>query len=102
MLVISGKANENDTERFNYLKSKGFEVWACGTDKRDGADRYFEFHNLPCKENRIVIRGVRSEVEELSKIIPVNNTVSIMLAEAYFSGKKKYFLMAVRWMQMKK
>ena len=59
------------------------EVWTVGTHKIKNADRYYEFHglNVPGRE---MVRDVISEVKTCAELIPLNNSVSVMLAEAFF------------------
>lgn len=77
-IAIIGKGNNTP---FKTFKELGFEVWACGTDERDGADRYFEFHNLNYKD-RLMIRDCPN-VRKYSKLLPLNNSISIMVIQAY-------------------
>jgi len=61
------------------------DVWTVGTHKIANADRYYEFHgiNVPGRE---MVRNVSTQTELMAELIPLNNSVCIMLAEAYFEG----------------
>lgn len=63
------------------------EVWTVGTHKIKNADRYYEFHGLDVP-GRTMVRDVISEVKTCAELIPLNNSVSVMLAEAFFEGYK--------------
>ena len=63
------------------------EVWTVGTHKIKNADRYYEFHGLEVP-GREMVRDVSNEVKIYAKFIPLNNSVSVMLAEAFFEGYK--------------
>lgn len=85
-LFIFGKA-DSDFHDFNLIKKRNNEIWATGTDPRDGADKYFEFHGIEYK-NRKMIRDVDFEVYVLSKILPLNNSISLMIIQAVIWGYK--------------
>lgn len=89
-LVIVGKAAFQS--EIDALKNSGYEIWMLGTDTNDGADEYFEFHGLDFK-NRIMTRSVNHLVELTSHLLPLNNSISIMLVEAYFRGYKNILLL---------
>lgn len=61
------------------------EVWTVGTHKIKNADRYYEFHGLSVS-GREMVRDVQSEVKVAADLIPLNNSICVMLAEAYFEG----------------
>lgn len=61
------------------------EVWTVGTHKIENADRYYEFHGIDVP-GREMVRDVISEVKTCAELIPLNNSVSVMLAEAFFEG----------------
>lgn len=61
------------------------EVWTVGTHKIKHADRYYEFHGIEVP-GRQMVRDVRSEVKVASSLLPLNNSVSVMLIEAFFEG----------------
>lgn len=85
-LFIFGKA-DSDFYDFNLIKKRNNEIWATGTDPRDGADKYFEFHGIEYK-NRKMIRDVDFEVYVLSKFLPLNNSISLMIIQAVIWGYK--------------
>jgi hypothetical protein len=62
------------------------EVWTVGTHKIEHADRYYEFHGLAISSDRPVFRDVSDDVKAVSSLLPVNNSASAMLLEAYFEG----------------
>lgn len=64
------------------------EVWTVGTHKIKNADRYYEFHGLALSTDRPVFRDVSNDVKAVSSLLPVNNSISAMLLEAYFEGYK--------------
>lgn len=79
-LAIVGNARTVQPEEL-----EGYEVWALGTGNYEKADRYYEFHGLPCKEptfrmNNIPIDALHREG------LPLMNSICIMLAEAIYSG----------------
>lgn len=61
------------------------EVWTVGTHKIKNADRYYEFHGIDVP-GREMVRSVSSKVETCAELLPLNNSVCVMLAEAYFEG----------------
>lgn len=61
------------------------EVWTVGTHKIKNADRYYEFHGIDVP-GREMVRDVSSEVKTCAELIPLNNSVSVMLVEAFFEG----------------
>ena len=79
---VQGKAGED--AKVDY---PDYEVWTVGTHKIKNADRYYEFHGLDVP-GREMVRDVISEVKTCAKLIPLNNSVSVMLAEAFFEGYK--------------
>ena len=80
---VKGKAGED--AKVDYPDC---EVWTVGTCKIKNADRYYEFHGLPTSADRHVFRGVSDDVKAVSSLLPVNNSISAMLLEAYFEGYK--------------
>lgn len=82
-LIICGKANLNITA--TQLKTRGTELWMCGTDPRDGADKYFEFHGLKVPHDNVI---TELPEEVYSQGIPVNNTIAAMLVYAWLQGYK--------------
>ena len=61
------------------------EVWTVGTHKIKNADRYYEFHGIDVP-GREMVRSVSDDVKAVSSLLPVNNSISAMLLEAYFEG----------------
>ena len=80
-LIICGKANMERS--IAEIKEKNSELWMCGTDPREGADRYFELHGIEVKHQN-VITELPKKVYELG--LPVNNTICALLVFAYLSG----------------
>ena len=63
------------------------EVWTVGTHKIKNADRYYEFHGLDVP-GREMVRDVSTDTKLLGVLLSLNNSVCVMLAEAYFEGYK--------------
>lgn len=86
-LIILGKARIQGKQcidaRVDYPDC---EVWTVGTHKIKNADRYYEFHGLGTATDRPVLRDVSNDVKAISSLLPVNNSISAMLLEAYFEG----------------
>lgn len=82
-LIICGKANMEKSVA--ELKEKNSELWMCGTDSREGADRYFELHGISTNHQNVT-RELQKEVYELG--LPVNNTICALLVYAFISGYK--------------
>lgn len=61
------------------------EVWTVGTHKIKNADRYYEFHGLSM-EGREMIRRVSQMMSVYAEELPLNNSVSVMLMQAYIEG----------------
>ena len=83
-LIICGKANMEKSVA--EIKEKNSELWMCGTDKREGADRYFELHGIKVKHENVTTE-LPAKVYELG--LPVNNTICALLVFAYLSGYTK-------------
>ena len=83
-LIICGKANMEKS--VTEIKEKNSELWMCGTDCREGADRYFEFHGIKVNHENVTTE-LPKEVYELG--LPVNNTICVLLAYAFICGYKK-------------
>ena len=87
-LIILGKAPvQGKTGIDAKVDYPDCEVWTAGTHKIKNADRYYEFHGLDVS-GREMVRDVSSEVKTCAELIPLNNSVSVMLAEAFFEGYK--------------
>lgn len=88
-LIILGKAPVKGKQGIDAREDfPDCEVWTVGTHKIKHADRYYEFHGLPIPTDRHVFRDVSDDVKAVSSLLPVNNSVSAMLLEAYFEGYK--------------
>jgi hypothetical protein len=86
-LIILGKAPVKGTQGFDArVDFPDCEVWTVGTHRIENADRYYEFHGLPISADRPVFRDVSDDVKAVSSLLPVNNSISAMLLEAYFEG----------------
>ena len=87
-LIILGKAHVQGKAGIDAkVDFPDCEVWTVGTHKIKNADRYYAFHGLGIA-GREMVRDVISEVKTCAKLIPLNNSVSVMLAEAFFEGYK--------------
>ena len=88
-LIILGKAPVAGKRCIDAKKDfPGCEVWTVGTHCIENADRYYEFHGLHY-QNRVMIREASDAVRSVSSLLPLNNSISIMLMEAYFEGYKE-------------
>lgn len=90
-LIICGKANQ-DIPVKKLRTSKNDEVWLCGTDSREGADLYFEIHNIKVPHENVV-RKFGEEVYNNKSGITVGNTISGMLIYAWLHGYKDITLL---------
>lgn len=63
------------------------EVWTVGTHKIKNADRYYEFHglNVPGRE---MVRDVSWWTKQKADELPMNNSICVMLMEAYYEDYK--------------
>lgn len=85
-LVILGKAPVEGKRGADARDDwPGCEVWTVGTHRISNADRYYEFHGIDVS-GRMMTRGISPDAERLGMILPLNNSVSAMLAEAYIEG----------------
>ena len=80
-LIICGKGNDHIP--LNEIAEEGAEIWLHGTDRRDGADWYFELHGIDT--------GRENTVYEIPETVygtglPINNTICAMLVCAWLSG----------------
>lgn len=83
-LIICGKANQN--KPVSKLKdSPEDEVWLCGTDRRRGADLYFEIHGIKVNHEN-VIRMFGEEIYYNESGLSPSNTISGMLIYAWLHG----------------
>lgn len=83
-LIICGKANQ-DIPVEKLRKNKTDEVWLCGTDKRKGADLYFEIHGIKTSHKNVVEKFSK-EVYNNGCGLTVSNTISGMLIYAWQHG----------------
>jgi len=63
------------------------EVWTVGTHKIKNADRYYEFHGLEVA-GRKMVRDVSWWTKQKAEELPLNNSICVMLMEAYYEGYK--------------
>lgn len=85
-LVLLGKARVPGKKGLDARDDwPGNEVWTVGTAKINNADRYYEFHGLDYA-GREMTRQLSPDAERLGRIIPLNNSISAMLMEAYIEG----------------
>ncbi len=90
-VVIFGKCGTTDFEK---IKKTGFETWALGTDLRIGADRYYEFHGINIYHKNILTqKDLNPEIYNYKKLLPLNNSISILLIQAYLEGYSEIVLM---------
>jgi hypothetical protein len=80
-VVISGRSN--DEIPAEEIREEGWELWLLGTDPRDGADRYYELHEIPCKHEG-AIRELPDEVYQMG--LPINNSISALMVHAWQTG----------------
>lgn len=66
----------------------GKEVWTVGTSPMINAARYYEFHGIT-RHGHKMIRDVSDEVKETAKALPLNNSIGVMLIQAYVEGYDK-------------
>ena len=82
-LVILGKAPVAGKKGvYAHDDWPGCEVWTVGTAKIGGADRYYEFHGLEYR-GRAMWTRISGKAQFLSTLLPLNNSVCAMLAEAW-------------------
>lgn len=80
-LYICGKANTPQSRE--EFAEPGAEVWMLGTDRREGADKYFELHGIKVKHENTVYE-LPDEV--YGQGLPINNSVSALLVHAVLLG----------------
>lgn len=66
----------------------GKEVWTVGTSPMVNATRYYEFHGIS-RHGHKMIRDVSDDVKEIAKVLPLNNSIGVMLMQAYYEGYDK-------------
>ena len=80
-LVICGRGNDEKT--INEIRELDAVLWLLGTDKRQGADKYFELHDIPCSHPD----AVRELPEEVyTQGVPINNSICALLIYAWQTG----------------
>ena len=85
-LIILGKASVQGKAGIDAkVDYPDCEVWTVGTHKIKNADRYYEFHGIDVP-GREMVRDVSTDTKLMGTLLPLNNSVCIMLAEAYFEG----------------
>ena len=85
-LIILGKAPvKGKAGKDAKVDYPGCEVWTVGTHKIKNADRYYEFHGIDVP-GREMVRDVSTQTKLMAELLPLNNSVCVMLAEAYFEG----------------
>lgn len=85
-LIILGKAPVKGKQCIDAkVDFPDCEVWTVGTHKIKNADRYYEFHGLEVA-GRTMVRDVWRGVKMLADTIPLNNSICVMLTQAYFEG----------------
>ena len=80
-LIICGKGNDHIP--LSEIAEADEEIWLHGTDRRDGADWYFELHGIDT--------GRENTIYEMPDTVyksglPINSTICAMLVCAWFSG----------------
>jgi hypothetical protein len=85
-LIILGKAPVKGKQCLDArVDFPDCEVWTVGTHKIEHADRYYEFHGLNVA-GREMVRDVLSEVRAMGAFVPLNNSICVMLVQAYIEG----------------
>lgn len=80
-VIICGRSNRaRPTEE---VREEGWELWYLGTETRDGGDKYFELHDIPCRHQG-AIRELPDEV--YTQGMPVNNSISALAVYAWLTG----------------
>ena len=85
-LIILGKAPVKGKQCLDAkVDFPDCEVWTVGTHKIEHADRYYEFHGLDVK-GREMVRDVSWQTRQKAELLPLNNSICVMLMEAYYEG----------------
>ena len=80
-VVICGRSNRAvPTEE---VREEGYELWYLGTETRDGGDKYYELHDIPCRHEG-AIRKLPDEVYRQG--LPINNSVTALMVYAWLEG----------------
>lgn len=80
-VIICGRSNRAvPTEE---VREDGYELWYLGTETRDGGDKYYELHDIPCRHEG-AIRKLPDEVYRQG--LPINNSVTALMVYAWLEG----------------
>ena len=80
-VVICGRSNR--TVPTEEVREEGYELWYLGTETRDGGDKYYELHDIPCRHEG-AIRKLPDEVYRQG--LPINNSVTALMVYAWLEG----------------
>lgn len=90
-IAVCGRAKPCRTP--DELRQAGFdEVWTVGVAKENGYDRYYELHGMETTHDESeVVRIPHNPVYQYARenALPINNSISVMLLDAYLSGATK-------------
>lgn len=77
-------ARGNDEIPADQVREEGYELWMLGTDPRQGADKYWELHDLSTRHDDVAIRELPDEVYQQG--LPINNSVAALMVYAWLEG----------------
>lgn len=77
-------ARGNDEIPTDQVREDGYELWMLGTDPRQGADKYWELHDLSTRYDDVAIRALPDEVYQQG--LPINNSVAALMVYAWLTG----------------
>lgn len=77
-------ARGNDEVPTDQVREDGYELWMLGTDPRQGADKYWELHDLSTRHDDVAIRALPDEVYQQG--LPINNSVAALMVYAWLEG----------------
>ena len=77
-------ARGNDEIPADQVREEGCELWMLGTDPRQGADKYWELHDLSTRHDDVAIRDLPDEVYQQG--LPINNSVAALMVYAWLEG----------------
>lgn len=80
-VIICGRSNREQTS--DQVREEGWELWYLGTEEREGGDRYYELHDIPCRHAG-AIRTLPERVYEQG--LPVNNSICALMVYAWLEG----------------
>lgn len=80
-VIICGRSNR--TVPTEEVREDGYELWYLGTETRDGGDKYYELHDIPCRHEG-AIRKLPDEVYRQG--LPINNSVTALMVYAWLEG----------------